>query len=124
MVHSTQIRKSRTKAVAISYAPMDITCCDSGTPKYSPMSIPLSNESQRCSDERNEKVSRTNDACGAYRQSRRKIVLHPNPPPTWEEGIRSRDRCWLPCGIWLVRECELVAVEVRGCLAALRQLAE
>jgi len=26
------------------------------------------------------------------RQSRHTVVLHPNPPPTWEEGIRGRTR--------------------------------
>src|ERR1700678_1721696 len=57
------------------------------------------------------------------------MVLHPNPPPTLEEGISRRGagscaRGWLYRLIWLVRECELVAVEVCGCFAALGQLAE
>jgi hypothetical protein len=64
------------------------------------------------------------------------MVLHPNPPPTWEEGIQAleeeipesgrdlRDGRWLPCWVWLVRERQLVAIEVCCCFAAFCQLAE
>ena len=63
------------------------------------------------------------------------MVLHPNPPPTWEEGIQALEEIpesgpdlsngrWLPRWIWLVGERQLVAIEVCCRLAAFCQLAE
>ena len=83
---STPMSESATKAAARSCEPMDIGCCDSGTSMYWRSSMPWLSGLRRCYGKRRELGSGSNAA--APQTIAPQMVLHPNPPPIWEEGIR------------------------------------